>query len=171
MYSQMSLHNIAIRCHVVLSICIYWTAAELKGRGCVNIHTAYISFTSLVARSDTSKSNLDFYHRGLSCRDDPGCRAITEMTIGNVEAVCSATPGLIQTAGMYIVLRDSHIPGNLVIMSRHGNIFDITSRFSGWILWSTPHKIPEMRSFCDFFVVSMNNLLHKKPKGRRTETP
>ena len=101
---------------VVLSICKDWTATGLTDGGCGNIPTTYNSPTSLVPRSDTQDSNLDIYHRGLSCRDDSRCKAITKTTIGSVEAVCSATPGLIQTARMYIVIRESHIQGTVLVI-------------------------------------------------------
>ena len=103
-----------VSAYLVLSTYLYQISVVVsESEDCGHIYTTFSSQTSLVQTSDTQEWIRDMYHQGLSCQDNLDCKAITKTTNGNVEAVCSATPGLLPSVSVYIVRRESDIPGNL----------------------------------------------------------
>ena len=84
---------------------------------CGSIETIIPSESSLVPNDDSHEWNRELYHQVMSCQGNLSCRAVTDTTIGIVEAVCSTKPGFMQPAEVYIVRRESEIPGNIKVFS------------------------------------------------------
>ena len=106
--------NVAMK-YMVILIYIYQISVVVAPGGCGNIETAIISESSLVPNNEIHEWNRELYHQVLSCQGNLSCKAVTNTTIGIVEAVCNATPGLMQPAEMYIVRRESEISGNIKV--------------------------------------------------------
>ena len=122
----MSPHLFAFRdvvsTYLMHSIYLYQISVVVSvGEDCGHIHTTFSSETSLVPTSDTHEWIRDLYHKGLSCQDSSDCKAVTKTAIGSGEALCSATPGLLPSAGVYILRRESDIPGNFNILPTRTN--------------------------------------------------
>ena len=100
----------------MISIYLYQISVAVALRGCGNIDTTVLAQSSLIVNDNSHDWNRDIYHQGLSCQENPDCKAVTETTIGSVEAVCSASPGLMQPIEVYIVRRESDMPGNIKVL-------------------------------------------------------
>ena len=117
MHSQsIGVGNVAMR-YLVILIYLYQMSVVVALEGCGNIETVIPSESSLVPNNYSHEWNRELYHQVLSCQGNLSCKAVTNTIIGIVGAVCSATPGLMQPAEVYIVRRDSDIPGNIKIFS------------------------------------------------------
>ena len=103
--------NVAMR-YMVILIYLYQLSVVVALEGCGNIETVIPSESSLVPNNYSHEWNRELYHQVLSCHGNLSCRAVTDTNMGFVEAMCSATPGLMQPAEVYIVRRESDIPGN-----------------------------------------------------------
>ena len=106
--------NVAMR-YMVILIYLYQLSVVVALEGCGIIETMIPSESSLVPNNYSHEWNRELYHQVLSCQGNLSCKAVTNTTIGIVEAVCSATPGLMQPAEVYIVRRASDIPGNIKV--------------------------------------------------------
>ena len=110
---QLNIYGDVVFGYLAFYIYIYQISVVVGlGEDCGHIHTTFSSETSLVPTSDSHEWIRDLYHKGLSCQDSPDCKAVAKTTVGSVEAVCSATPGSLPSVGVYIVRRESDIPGN-----------------------------------------------------------
>ena len=113
MASHLFTYGGVVLTYLALPIYLYQISVVVGvSEDCGHIDTTFSSETSLVPKSDTHEWNRDLYHKGLSCLNSPDCKAVTKTTIDSVEAVCSATPGLLPSVGVYILRRESDIPGN-----------------------------------------------------------
>ena len=104
--------NIVMSCLPKISVltCLWLWVCSAKGCEFLNYRPYHNH--SMVVRTNSGPCSRDLYRCGLQCQRDSGCRAFTESEHDGVEAVCSETPGLLQSSAVYVIRRNVQIQGN-----------------------------------------------------------